>query len=266
MKNFSDVYLTPEEVAEKLRLNVETIYRWLRTGRLPGSRISHKAWRVPERELTSFVNSHNVNVLHEHLVRVEAAVQNSKPLLERHAKEYDLQNKRTLMVLCFISQMFEHHEAMLVLVAGGKIGAAFSLARSIFEGVYRGLWINKGASDSEVENFATGDEIKLTMKQLAKANDANYEIGVPQFFQSLKDRAWGALNSYAHIGMMQLARRFSEHEFAPSYTEEQAFEITRTLTTLILILVRSFLAAGDHLIEAEETDALTRTYTGASLI
>jgi excisionase family DNA binding protein len=63
MKDYSDVYLTPEQVAKKLRLNVETVYRWLRSRKLRGSRISHKAWRVPERELASFIRQQNVSEL-----------------------------------------------------------------------------------------------------------------------------------------------------------------------------------------------------------
>jgi hypothetical protein len=56
------------------------------------------------------------NEMREHLKQVEAAIQNSKPILEKHAADFYMQNKRTLMVLCFISQMFEHHEATLVLL------------------------------------------------------------------------------------------------------------------------------------------------------
>lgn len=74
MKDVSDVYLTPEDVAEKLSLNVETIYRWLRRRKLRGSRISHKAWRIPERELTSFVRRQNVSEL----------------LFEEYAEQYNL--------------------------------------------------------------------------------------------------------------------------------------------------------------------------------
>jgi excisionase family DNA binding protein len=43
MKDVADVYLTPEQVAAKLELNVETIYRWLRTRKLRASRISQTA-------------------------------------------------------------------------------------------------------------------------------------------------------------------------------------------------------------------------------
>ena len=34
MQDFSDVYLTPEQAAEKLQLTVDTVYRWLRSRKL----------------------------------------------------------------------------------------------------------------------------------------------------------------------------------------------------------------------------------------
>ena len=58
--NVLDAYLTPEQVAERLHLSVETIYRWLRSRKLGGSRISHKAWRVAARDVESFVHQHRV--------------------------------------------------------------------------------------------------------------------------------------------------------------------------------------------------------------
>jgi excisionase family DNA binding protein len=63
MNDYADVYLTPEQAAERLQLGVETVYRWLRSGKLRGSRISQKAWRVSERELTSFIKRQNVSEL-----------------------------------------------------------------------------------------------------------------------------------------------------------------------------------------------------------
>lgn len=74
MKDAADVYLTPEQVAERLSLSVETVYRWLRSRKLRGSRISQKAWRVSERELASFMKRQNVSEL----------------LFEEYADEYKL--------------------------------------------------------------------------------------------------------------------------------------------------------------------------------
>lgn len=63
MKDVADVYLTPEQIAEQLQLGLETIYRWLRSRKLRGSRISPKAWRISERELAAFLKRQNVSEL-----------------------------------------------------------------------------------------------------------------------------------------------------------------------------------------------------------
>ena len=74
MSNYADVYMTPEQVAEKLQIDTETVRRWLRRGKLRGNRISHKAWRISERELASFMKQQNVSEL----------------LFEEYAGEYGL--------------------------------------------------------------------------------------------------------------------------------------------------------------------------------
>lgn len=58
-----ELYLTPEQVAERLQMGIETVYRYLRTGKLRGSRISHKAWRISEMNLASFMKGQNVSEL-----------------------------------------------------------------------------------------------------------------------------------------------------------------------------------------------------------
>jgi excisionase family DNA binding protein len=48
-------YLTPKEVAEKLRFHERTVRRLLAEGTLPGVRIGKKAWRVSVAALTAYV-------------------------------------------------------------------------------------------------------------------------------------------------------------------------------------------------------------------
>jgi hypothetical protein len=55
------------------------------------------------------------NELREQLIKVEAVVQATKPILARH--EYTTANPRTPLTIGLIDQMIEHHEAMLVLVS-----------------------------------------------------------------------------------------------------------------------------------------------------
>ena len=46
--------LTVRQIAEKLQVNTETVYRWLRAGKLTGYR-ANRLWRVGESDLEAFL-------------------------------------------------------------------------------------------------------------------------------------------------------------------------------------------------------------------
>ncbi|MFA5445775.1 MAG: helix-turn-helix domain-containing protein [Bacteroidales bacterium] len=52
----NSVLYTPSEVAEKLRVNREVIYKWLQAGKLKGRKIGN-LWRVSESDLDEFLNN-----------------------------------------------------------------------------------------------------------------------------------------------------------------------------------------------------------------
>jgi hypothetical protein len=192
----------------------------------------------------------------EHLGHCEAAMQEAKRRLGLH--NYAGDNRRTVIVIGFISQLVEHHEAMLLLIRADKVGSAFALARAPVEGMYRGMWINFVATDAEVERFERNDEIGLTMAQLAQAIDDGYRAG--NLFRNLKQRSWDALNGYAHTGLLQLGRRFREHNVEPDYSDEEIFQITTAVTTCILMLIAKFLAVQGHDDDCRAVEALIETY------
>jgi excisionase family DNA binding protein len=49
-KKAMEKYYTPEEVAKLLKTSRETVYNWLRSGKLKGVKVFN-FWRVPESEL-----------------------------------------------------------------------------------------------------------------------------------------------------------------------------------------------------------------------
>lgn len=49
-------YYTPEEVAAKLKLSVQTIWKYLREGRLPASKIA-RGYRISDEQLDRFMRS-----------------------------------------------------------------------------------------------------------------------------------------------------------------------------------------------------------------
>ncbi len=48
-------YYTPQEVANKLKLNVRTLYKWIREGKLKAVKVGD-VWRISETELNRLLN------------------------------------------------------------------------------------------------------------------------------------------------------------------------------------------------------------------
>jgi excisionase family DNA binding protein len=49
--------LTPQQVAERLQVQVQTVVRWLRSGQLRGTKFG-RLWRVTEPDLHAFIQQH----------------------------------------------------------------------------------------------------------------------------------------------------------------------------------------------------------------
>jgi len=59
-----DNYFTPQQVAEKLQLNIGTVYEWIREGKLKAVKVGD-LWCIPESELkqiTSFLTPNGLKV------------------------------------------------------------------------------------------------------------------------------------------------------------------------------------------------------------
>src|SRR5215469_8078767 len=208
-------------------------------------------------------NIHMTDETKTHLNEVEAAIHEAKRLLAKHEYADELRN---VLVIGFIDQMIEHHESMLALIRSGKTGSAFALARSVFESMYRGLWINLCASDAQITEFEKKDELPLTMGQMAKAIDTTTSDPADphQFFSDLKSRGWSGLCSYTHTGLLQLGSRFTGHNVEPAYKDAEIVEITSTTTTCVLLSVGRFLVTQNHADDAKAAEALIETYGKAA--
>jgi hypothetical protein len=195
----------------------------------------------------------------EHLKKVETAIDKLKQVLSGCKIMDDLRN---LILVGTIDQLIEHHASMLLLIRSDKVGSAFALSRSIVEGMYRGLWLNFCATDDEVKRFEQEDKLPVKMNQMADAIDDKYRA--EGFFEDLRKRAWPALCSYAHTGMLQLGRRFTGHALVPNYSDAQIVEITTSVTTCILTMTSKFLARLNLGAEALAAEKVIETFGPAS--
>jgi len=195
----------------------------------------------------------------QHLNMVEGIIGKAKVILARHGYPDDL---RSVIVMGTLTQIIEHHEAMLLLIRSNKIGSAFALVRSIVECVYRGLWINFCATDGQIQDFERDDRLPVNMTEMAQAIDAKYQA--QGFFEDFRARSWAALCSYTHTGMLQLGRRFTGATAQPAYADEEIITATTTATTCILLLVGKFLAVQKYDADCQEAEGLIGTYGAAA--
>src|SRR5262245_3071947 len=50
-----ETMLTPEEVAQRLKVTERTVYRWLQTGRVRGYKLGARLWRIEPPDLQKFL-------------------------------------------------------------------------------------------------------------------------------------------------------------------------------------------------------------------
>ena len=60
--------------------------------------------------------------------------------------------------------------------------------------------------------------------------------------------------------MLQIGRLFVKHEVVNNYTEEEIYEITTSVTTVVLVLISVFLKKHGHADSGKEFDALVETF------
>lgn len=52
-------YYTLQEVADRLKVNYRTVYRWVHAGQLPAYKLG-KEWRIEEEDLRSFLEARRI--------------------------------------------------------------------------------------------------------------------------------------------------------------------------------------------------------------
>jgi hypothetical protein len=206
-----------------------------------------------------------------------------RALLYRH--EYP-GNTKNLVLVAYVDIALEHYAAICCLTKSGLHGSAFALVRSVFDSMLRAYWINKVATEQEIEQ-AISDELNwrridlradakkayfdtpaleaaeraaLTQLEAAKLEAAELaklaKVG-DKFIKLIKE-AWPVLCSYTHSGGLQNGRRFTGDNVKPNYSEADIVQAFNLATVALLLLVHMFFVSMRHYKEVEEVQTLLR--------
>lgn len=172
--------------------------------------------------------------------------------------EYARQNKNRLL-MAYMDIALEHHEAIQLLVKSQLYGSAFALTRSLFDTIFRALWINACATENQIEESINRDDAKFPrMGDMVAAIDQHYSTDV--FFTSLKKRSWAAMCSYAHSGLLQITRRFTGEHVKPNYGDGEILEVLNAMNIAIILVSRMFFMSVGREHEADQVEKIMAEY------
>ena len=186
-----------------------------------------------------------------------------RQLIQRHEYPRDI---RSLLLMAYVDIALEHHEAICLLTKSKLNGSAFAMVRPVFDTMFRALWINKVATEQQIEQ-ARRDELTFLMGKIRDDIKQGYFSDRPpeeaqlfdKILQLLKE-AWRAMGSYMHSGALQIGRRFIGDELKPNYSEGAIVEAVNLVTIALLLLLHMFFVSMRCQKEDEETQALLRQY------
>ena len=185
-------------------------------------------------------------------------------LLKRH--EYPCDTK-SLLLVAYVDIALEHHEAIWLLTKSKLDGSAFAMVRLVFDTMFRALWINKVATEQQIEG-AKHDKLGFRISEIIDEIKHGYFSGRPPEEAELFDKilevlkgAWGPMCSYTHSGALQLARRFTRDELKPSYDEAAIVEALNLVTIALFLLLHMFFVSMGCQKEDQDTQALLRQYS-----
>lgn len=120
--------------------------------------------------------------------------------------------------------VFEHHRAVVTLIAGLHYTTARAVMRPIFETYVRGLWLWHCATQREIERFEKHDIEKKSFVAILEAVEAvkGFE---GKTLSAIKARFWKPMNAYVHSGFQQIVRHQTEEAIEVVNDPEEAKEL-----------------------------------------
>ena len=170
------------------------------------------------------------------------------------------QSHKNDLLMAYFDIIFEHHEAVCLLIKEKLVGSGFVLVRPIMETFLRFAWVNTCATAQQQAQLLDDDNFKFPkMDRMVKEIDAAYSVET--FFQTLKSNTWESSCSYAHSGLLQISRRFDKNGFVgPNYSEAEILEVLRATTTMLILTAILFFKSAACVKEASEVEKIGFSY------
>jgi Family of unknown function (DUF6988) len=167
-------------------------------------------------------------------------------------------NTKNMVLAAYVNIALEHHKAIWLLSESGLDGSALAMVRLVWDPYLRALWINKVATEQQIEQASRDklnwlripvrDDIK---KAYGDHSDPEQMEKLDEFLQRVKE-VWQAMSSYTHSGGLQIGRQFTGDEVKPKYSEGAIAEALNLATLALLLLLQMFFVSMECYEEVKE--------------
>ncbi|SRR6266436_1227515 len=139
---------------------------------------------------------------------------------------------RDKLLLAYWSLIFDLDKGILALMRNQFYGAAFALLRPTVEALIRSHVVLMG-SDDDVARIKN-DTYHVNFKTIGA--DIDRAFGLQGFFDRFLNGARGALHSFTHSGLSQLARRFHGNDLIADYEDDEIIEVIHTSSSGVFMV------------------------------
>ena len=144
----------------------------------------------------------------------------------------------------------DHAQGICTLLEKKIYPPAMALQRVLFETYIRAVWIEKCASDQQVDRFIKSDRIAFNAKKdipfLTLIEQVEAAIGAQSMFSEVKASAGKILNSSTHGGMRQVDGYFDGNTIQHTYDLQLVNEMARLSTLFTCMSFSAILDITKH--------------------
>lgn len=155
-----------------------------------------------------------------------------------------IKNRTTLSLFELV---LEHVAGIIILSRNGFFGSSLALVRVSFETYIRGLWLQRCASDQEIQFFLNYEKIKpirLLIEDIEKLD--GFKEGV---LSRMKTNNWKQMCGFTHSGPIQIHHRNTETHIGANYCKSEILGVILSCLALAFLSANAICVA----VKAEDT-------------
>jgi hypothetical protein len=178
---------------------------------------------------------------------------------EMHGISMSAELRTRLAAACHFTAM-EHHCGISLLFSAGHPAPALALLRPVFESYIRGVWLSDCATDTDIEDYKTGNWKKMPpIKTLVERLETTSTFDAGILSKSLQTN-WETMCGYTHAGIEQVRISSSGNAIERNCASEQVDEALDFAGACAIMAALAIATLAENVATAENLKGLAMAF------